>query len=286
MGETVVMIHGMWGGAWYWANYREVFESAGYRCVAVTLPYHDMDPHDVPNPQLGTTSLLDYADAIEQEVRQLGEMPLLIGHSMGGLLAQMLGARGLAKALVLLTPASPAGIFALTPSVVRSFWSIMTTRGGWSKPIRQTFSEAVYSMLHMLPRKEQLEVYDRLVHESGKAAFEIGFWLLDPRGASRVDESKITCPVLVVAGAQDRITPASVVRKVARKYRAVATYKEFDDHAHWVVGEPGWEEVAMHVSGWLISQCPSWTFTHQNSAAYLCSTSRGKSRLIEKRKAG
>jgi len=253
MGETIVMIHGMWGGAWYWANYREAFESAGYRCVAVTLPYHDMDPRDVPNPQLGTTSLLEYADAIEQEVRRLGEIPILIGHSMGGLLAQMLAARGLAKALVLLTPASPSGIFALTPSVVRSFGSILTTWGGWRKPMRQTFSEAVYSILHLLPRNEQVEVYERFVYESGRAACEIGFWMLDPRGASRVDESKITCPVLVVAGAQDRITPKYVVHKVARKYRTVATYKEFDDHAHWVVGEPGWEEVVMYTLGWLRS---------------------------------
>ena len=253
MCESVVMIHGMWGGAWYWSKYRCLFESAGYRCVAVTLPYHDMNPRGVPHPQLGTTSLLDYADALEQEIRQLGEIPIVIGHSMGGLLAQMLAARGLAKALILLTPASPSGIFALTPSVVRSFWSILTTWCGWRKPMRQTFSEAVYSMLHLLPKNDQVDVYDRFVYESGKAACEIGFWMLDPRAASRVDESKITCPVLVVAGAQDRITPVSIVCKVAKKYGAVATYKEFDNHAHWVVGEPGWEEVAMHALEWLKS---------------------------------
>jgi pimeloyl-ACP methyl ester carboxylesterase len=56
---------------------------------------------------------------------------------------------------------------------------------------------------------------------------------------------------LVVAGSRDRITPASVVRKVARKYRAVSTYKEFENHAHWVVAEPGWQEVAEHAGRWL-----------------------------------
>lgn len=251
MGETVVMIHGMWGGPWYWANYRDMFESAGYRCVAITLPYHDMDPHDVPNPRLGRASLLDYAEAIEQEIRQLGVKPILMGHSMGGLLAQMLGARGLAKALVLLTPASPAGIVALTPSVIRSFRSIITCWGFWRKPTRQTFAEAAYSMLHMLPKPEQKDLYDRFVYESGRATFEIGCWPFDPRTAARVDESMVTCPVLVVAGARDRITPVSVVRQVANKYRVVATYREFDDHAHWVVGEPGWEEVAQYVFAWL-----------------------------------
>lgn len=111
------MIHGMWGGPWHWANYRDVFESAGYRCVAVTLPYHDADPHDIPDPELGTASLLDYVEAIEREIGHVDEKPILMGHSMGGLLAQMLAARGRAKALVLLAPAAPAGIWPITPSV-------------------------------------------------------------------------------------------------------------------------------------------------------------------------
>ena len=67
---------------------------------------------------------------------------------------------------------------------------------------------------------------------------------------SKVDESKVTCPVLVVAGAEDRITPASVVSKVAEKYRN-ATYKEFPNHAHWIMAEPGWQEVAEYIDGWL-----------------------------------
>lgn len=103
---------------------------------------------------LGTTSLLDYADAFEGELGQLGEKPIVMGHSTGALLAQMLGARGLAKTLVLLTPASPAGIVALTPSVIRSFWSAMSRWGFWKKPMRQTFAEAAYSMPHLLPEKE------------------------------------------------------------------------------------------------------------------------------------
>jgi pimeloyl-ACP methyl ester carboxylesterase len=119
--------------------------------------------------------------------------------------------------------------------------------------MRQTFSEATYSMLNLLPEKEQKETYGKFVYESGRAAFEIGYWLLDSKNASKVDESKVTCPVLVVAGAEDRITPASVVCKVAGKYRN-ATYKEFPNHAHWIMAEPGWQEVAEYISGWLTQQ--------------------------------
>ncbi len=251
MTDAIFMIHGMWGGAWLWDNYRHVFEADGYRCVATTLPFHDMDPRGVPDPRLGKTSLLDYADVLEREVRQLGPKPILMGHSMGGLLAQILGARGIAQALVLLTPASPSGIMAITPSVIKAFWSIQTKWGFWEKPMRQTFSEAAYSILHQLPAQEQKETYDKFVYESGRAAFEIGYWLLDPKRASKVDETKVTCPVLVVAGGQDRIVPASVVRQVANKYQAVSTYKEFENQAHMVVTQPGWQEVAEHVASWL-----------------------------------
>ncbi len=251
MAETIVMIHGMWGGSWYWENYRKYFEGKGYRCITPTLRFHDMDPKGVPDPKLGTISLLDYADDLEKAIRGLDSKPVIMGHSMGGLISQILGSRGLAKALVLLTPASPAGINAMTVSVVRSFWSVLMGYGFWKKPRRQTFNEAVYSMLKLLPPDEQKIVYGRFVYESGRAASEIGFWYLDPKKASRVDEKKVDCPVLVIASSQDKITPASVVRDVARKYGARATYKEFPNHAHWVVGEPGWQEVAEYAGGWL-----------------------------------
>jgi pimeloyl-ACP methyl ester carboxylesterase len=251
MSETIVMIHGMWGGPWNFENFKAYFEREGYRCVTPTLRFHDMDPRAVPDPRLGTTSLLDYAADLEKEIRALGAKPVIVGHSMGGLLAQMLGARGLARALVLQTPASPAGIVALRPSVVRSFWSVQTRWGFWKKPMCQSFAEAVYSMMHLVPAEERRRAYERYVYESGRAACEIGYWMFDPRHASRVDSAAVNCPVLVVAGAEDRITPAAVVRQVAKKYEPVSTYKEFERHAHWMMAEPGWEEAAGYAAQWL-----------------------------------
>ena len=249
MVDTIFMIHGMWGNSWYWDNYKSFFEAKGYRVVTTNLRFHDMNPIDTPNPQLGITSLLDYASDLEEEIRKLGEKPIIMGHSMGGLLAQILGSRGLAKTLVLLTPAAPAGILALKLSVIKSFLSMLMTWGFWRKPIRHTFKETAYSILNLLPYEEQQAAYDKSVFESGKAVFETGFWLFDTNRASRVDELKVTCPVLVIAGSKDKITPASVVQKVARKYKA--NYKEFPNHAHWVVAEPDWQEVTEYVFDWL-----------------------------------
>lgn len=251
MTDTVFMIHGMWGSAQDWANYRAFFEARGYRCVVPTLPYHGGNPGDAPDPRLGTASLLDYADALEGELRRLGDKPIIMGHSMGGLLAQILAARGLAAKLVLLMPAPPAGIFVLAPSVIRSFWRYPLRWGFWKKPYSQSFGDAVYSTLHLLPPQAQRDAYARYVPESGRVIFEIGCWPLYRGKATTVKASRISCPVLVVGGGLDRITPASAVRKVAEKYRSVSSYREFSRHAHWALGEPGWEEIAEFAARWL-----------------------------------
>jgi pimeloyl-ACP methyl ester carboxylesterase len=255
--ETIFMIHGMWAGSWCWENYQGFFEDRGYHCVTTNLRFHDVDPRDAPDPRLGTTSLLDYAADLEEEIRRLRAEPILMGHSMGGLLAQILGSRGLGKALVLLTPPPPFGNAALLkPSVVKSFWSVQTTWGFWRKPGRQTFAEAAYSMLHLLPTDEQREAYDRFVYESGRAASEIGYWFLDANRAAKVDVSGVSCPVLFVAGAEDRIVPPSLVRWAAGRYGSRSTYRAFEGHAHWVVAEPGWQEIAQYVADWLERALP------------------------------
>ena len=141
----------------------------------------------------------------------------------------------------------------LKPSVIKSFMSIQTKWGFWKKPMRQKFEEAAYSMLNLLPPDEQKTTFEKFVYESGRTAFEIGYWFLDSKHASKVDESEVTCPVLVISGSEDRITPASVTRKVAEKYKSISTYKEFKKHAHWVVAEPGWEDIAKFVADWLKS---------------------------------
>lgn len=254
MAETIYMIHGMMGGSWCWENYKDYFEARGYKCVIPTLRYHDINPRDKPDPRLGSTSLLDYVEDLEKDIKKLDCQPVIMGHSMGGLLAQMLGARCPARALVLLTPAAPYGISSLKYSVFKSFIGVMTKGRFWRKTFRFSYDTAAYAVMHKLPPEERREAYGRMVFESGLAAMQIGLWPLDVHRTSRVEEKKIKCPVLLVAGSEDRITPAPVVRKVAQKYRAVSTYREFENHAHWVIGEPGWEEIAGYVEEWLKKQ--------------------------------
>ncbi len=257
MSATIVFIHGMGGTGAHWDHYKGHFEERGYTCIAPTLRHHDADPQAEPIAELGRVSLLDYASDLEDMIRELDGPPIIIGHSMGGLLAQILTSRGLAQATIILTPAAPKGVVALTPSVIRSFWSGMTTWGFWRKPMRQTYGEAVYSMMQYLTEEERRKAYDETVPESGRAMAEIGFWLFDRHSAARVDPKAITTPLLVVGATDDKITPAAVVRKVWKRYRHVAEYKEFSGHAHWVLAERGWQEIAQYCAEWLESKAPA-----------------------------
>ncbi|MCU0612819.1 MAG: alpha/beta hydrolase [Candidatus Eisenbacteria bacterium] len=246
---TLFFIHGMWCAPWVWEGFTQAFEEAGYRCVRATLRHHGEGP-GTPEPRLGATSLLDYAADLESEIRALGDPPVVVGHSMGGLLAQMLAARGLARAAVLLTPASPHGVMALRPSVMRSFASVMCQPAFWRRPVRLSFAEASYGIFNMTPESKRRALYDKFCHESGRAAAEIGLWFLDSRRSAAVDASSVTCPMLVIGAARDRMTPSPIVRRVAGCY-PTATYHEFADHGHWLIGEPGSEAVADVVVEWL-----------------------------------
>lgn len=243
------MVHGMWTSGHYWQKFRSFFGRRGYRCFCPTLRFHDADPAGEPDSRLGSTSLLDYVGDLEGEMGRFETPPVLMGHSMGGLLALMVATRRQARALVLLNPAPPHGMFCLRPSVLWSFRCAGMTWCFWKKPIRQSLAEAVYGQLHLLDREGQKAAYDSFVYESGRAIFEIGLSLLDIKRAARVDTSRVRCPVLVVGASQDRITPAPIARAVARK--CGADYREFPDHAHPMAWEPGWRDVAGHISEWL-----------------------------------
>lgn len=250
----IVLVHGMWGHGDQWRRWREMLPGLGWRVHSPTLRHHDHDPTSPPPDALGSTSLVDYVDDLEKLVRRLPARPVVVGHSMGGLLAQILAARQLVSAAVLLTPAPPRGILALRPSVLWSFRRPLMAWRFWERPHRPTFPDAVYSMLHRLPPGHQRVVYEEMRWESGRAASEIGLALLDRRRASAVDPAAVRCPVLTVAGRHDRITPAGVVRKIAHRYGAELV--ELPDHGHWVLSGPGWEDIAAMVEDWIRRHSP------------------------------
>ena len=246
----IVLIHGMSGTPKGWDNFKGVLEARGFTVHAPALRHHDMLPDAAPPRGLATTSLLDYAADLEAYIDKLPEKPVIMGHSMGGLLALMLAARNRATCAVLLTPAAPAGVNALTWSVLRVGWRTLVTWGFWRKPVMPHYAEARWGVFNRVDEAEARRLFADMVPDSGRAVFEIGIAALDRRKASHVDPAAIRCPLLVVGAAEDRMTPASVIRRIGARY-PTANYVELAGHGHWVLGEPGWESIATRCIDWI-----------------------------------
>lgn len=253
MSKTIFMIHGMWSSGEIWAGYKAYFENLGYDVVTPTLRWHDAKYLNAPPKELGTTGLLDYASDLEKQIRTLKEKPIIIGHSMGGLLAQILASRGLAESAILLAPAPPAGVFAFRLSSTRTFLSVPRVWAFWRNPMRPTFGEAKYGIFNKLTPEQQVEEYGKYVFESGQVALETAFSQLDRNKASYVDAKSVNCPLLVVACAHDKIVPVSVAKQVVKKYKkhTDVTFKVFKKFGHAIQQQKGWEEIPAYIADWL-----------------------------------
>ena len=251
MSKTLLMIHGMWVGAWCWHNYRHFFEQHGWRVITPDLPYHGLSIR-TPDHRLATASIQDYLEFLRKEINQLDEKPVVIGHSLGGLLAQMLAAEDLVEKAVLLTPAAPAGIFTIRPSVLRIFAPIMLMPNFWQEAIPTTYSLAKYAILNRIDdEKQSHDIFDKIGYESGRVLFEVGYWALDTQRTTHINAQDIQCPMLILSAADDHIMPASVVFDIWLKYQHCAQYRCLDNHAHWLIEETGWEKIAQDIQQWL-----------------------------------
>ncbi|HKX63677.1 MAG TPA: alpha/beta hydrolase [Rhizomicrobium sp.] len=244
----VLMIHGAFCGPWSLQGLQEKFEAAGYAVAAPALRFHDGKR---PPAALGTTGLADYAADLEQEVRALKQAPILVGHSMGGLLAQMLAARVKIAALILLAPSPPWGVAPTTLFEIGAAQAMHLHPGYWNQVLEPSRDVALAHSLDKLPRHMRDEVFGRFVPESGRATFEIMNWGIDFHQASAVDADAVTAPILFLTGSEDRINPPSTVAKIAALYKGRASAEILNGMGHWLIGEPGWEELAERALAWL-----------------------------------
>jgi non-heme chloroperoxidase len=245
---VVVMIHGAFVGPWSLEEFAEKFRAAGYDVHTPCLRHHDKAK---PPESLGQTSLGDYAADLEVFLDELDAPAILVGHSMGGLLAQMLAARRDVHALVLLAPSAPWGVPPSTLLEIASAQAMLLNVGFWNSILKPDQYIAGSHSLDRVPQPRHDAMFARFVPESGRAFFEILHWGLDMRRASEVDARKVTCPVLVLVGSEDRVNPPGTVERVAALYGPRARFEKIPGMSHWLVGEPGWEKVATRTLEWL-----------------------------------
>ncbi|HUR41902.1 MAG TPA: alpha/beta hydrolase [Verrucomicrobiae bacterium] len=250
MARPIVFIHGMWCTGANFSRLVEILKARGHACYAPSLPAHEVG---VEHPEVGTQSVADYLAFLEDYVRRQGfaEPPILIGHSMGGLLAQQLAARINPFALVLLTTAAPSGTFGLRLSNVWSFTPVALRWGWWRRPQKLSYRGYVNRAYNGVPVEKHRKLYEGMVEESGRVVLEIAFWFLAGGKATRVDASAIRCPVYIVSSGEDRLTPASVIRRLAAKHYPHASLRHWPHRGHWVLDDADTDEMTAEIANWL-----------------------------------
>jgi non-heme chloroperoxidase len=234
----VLLIHGMFGGAWYWEGYQQLLARRGYESHAINLRGHHGSR---PVPDIGKVPLKAYvADALEV-ARALGR-PMIIGHSMGGLIAQKVAETGECRGLVLLASAPPRWIPVVSWLLLQKELKYARELFG-RKALLPDRSDADVLMFNRTPAAERDAFYARLIPESGRAGFDMAF------GVVGVSAQRVTAPVLVLTGTDDQFVVPRVARAMARKY--AATFREYDSFAHHIMSEPGWEKPASDVVAWM-----------------------------------
>ena len=258
LSTTIVFIHGAWVTPRCWDQFIPFFEELGYKCLAPAWPGKDRSVGEIRRDPsrlagLGIAEIVNHYEAV---IRGLDEPPILIGHSFGGLFTQILLDRGYGKAGVAIDPAPPKGVFAYEPTSFLALGSVLLTWRGWRRVVRWSFARFRYAFVHSLPPEEQRAAYDtQVTPETGRIFFEAAFQDLRRGGPSRVDfRNAKRAPLLIVAGADDRIVPLRVWRRNQRKYRgsgAITDFREFPGRTHWIIAQDGWQEVAGAIAEWL-----------------------------------
>jgi len=234
----LLLVHGMNGGAWYLRPWLYAAAQSGWDSWAVNLRGHHGSR---PVTDLGRVSVSEYVEDVEDCLRQFGEA-VVIGHSMGGLIAQKVAEGGRVRAAVFATSAAPHGIRVVT-------WSLLMTLPHYalailrSREFTPTREDALNFIGNRLSPERQAWAFPNLVPESARAARQMAL------GRITVDTAAIRCPTLVLGAADDRITPATVQRKIAARYGS--RYLEAPGHGHLLMLEEGGEQYFADVLNWL-----------------------------------
>jgi pimeloyl-ACP methyl ester carboxylesterase len=234
----VLCLHGLFAGSWVFERLLPVLARRGYSAAALSFRGH---PPSAAVPELGRVTIGDYLEDATDAARALNR-PIVIGHSLGGLVAQLLAARGLARAVVLIDAAPPRGIGVLTKPLLKRMTRYLPAllRSRAFLPRAEDLDALV---LNRVPVAERAAARERLVADSGRAARQAAL------GKYAVPKRSVRVPVLVTSGEDDRFIPLEVARKIARRYDAPLLVAR--GHGHFLLAEPGWEDQVRVMIDWL-----------------------------------
>ena len=269
--DTIVLVHGLWMTPRSWEHWVTHYEAKGFHVVTPGYPGFEIEVEGLrENPDLiANLTVNETVDHLAEVVQQVESPPIIMGHSFGGTLTQLLLARGLGAAGVVIDSAPTEGVRVQPISQARSLFPALKNPANRHKAVGFTPEEFHYAFTNTLSEEDSKAVWDRYaIPAPGSWVFEYGLFANFKPGHQDtwVDFGADRAPLLFIAGGKDHIMPASVNRSNARHYDegpAFTDYHEFEDRDHWTCGAPGWEAVADYALEWAKTNARAYATTDE-----------------------
>jgi pimeloyl-ACP methyl ester carboxylesterase len=256
--KTIVLVHGLSASKHSWDKWANRYRSRGYTVVAPA--YHPgldkslAELKQTPNdPLLSTITLPQVMDHLTKVIKGLDEKPVIMGHSFGGLLTQLLLQRDLGVAGVAVDGAPPPGVIPTQLSFLRFSWPWINPLIPATKPWYMTFKQFQFAWTHTLPLAEQHAAYEAVIVPESRGLYRSA---LTPD--AKIDWTRSRAPLLIIASEKDHIFHPAVNKANAEKYSkssSITEFKVFPGRTHYtVVAGKGWEEVSDYALNWLQRQ--------------------------------
>jgi len=252
--KTIIFITGAFVSNTCWDEWQVYFKSKGYNTIAPPWPFkndsaaelRNKRPNDTGLAKLTLPQVIDYyADIIQK----CPEKPILIGHSLGGLITQILINKGYGSAGVAIHPAPPKGILPYEFSSLRSLLPAFGYFTSKKKTYMMSFKHWRYTFTNGMQEADQRSSYEKFTIPESKTVARGGL-----SKAAKIDFKKQHAPLLITSGSKDHILPAHLNKRNYKRYKqngSATDYKEFKGRNHFVLGLPTWKEDADYILDWL-----------------------------------
>jgi pimeloyl-ACP methyl ester carboxylesterase len=262
--QTVVFITGAFVSHYGWSQWKNYFDSEGYQTYIPAWPYKDdtarelRNKHPNFNLSLARLTVNDLVNHYVRIIKCLPEKPIVIGHSLGGLITQILVNRNLVAAGIAIHSLPPAGVVPYEFSSLRAGWKSLGLFTSTKKTYLMSFKDWQYAFVNGMDEASQRETYEKYIIPESKTAVRGGL-----TNAAKIDFNKPHPPLLLMSGSIDHIVPASLNYRNYKSYKpngSILDYKEFTGRNHFVLGQPGWQENADYILNWMIDNLPQNSF--------------------------
>lgn len=253
--KSIVFITGAFIGSNCWDEWRNYFENNGYKCIAPCWPYKDASPEELrnrhPDPEIAANRLSDIIDYFELIINTFEAKPILIGHSLGGLIVQLLLHRGLGAAGIAVHSFPPFGICTFRFGFLKVILEMMSLLTSKRHSYLMPYSTWVYVITNGMDCKRQKELYYMYAVPESKQIIRDIF-----KRSAKIDFKRSHVPLLLTSGSNDKLISTVLSYCNFKKYsnnESVTSYKEFEGHTHLIFDHPAWKNEADFILHWLQS---------------------------------